>query len=127
MAHDAFMAFKTVSSGSYFGYAFIHDTSGPSDVLRVYGEVDLASAPELERTIADILASSTKPLVLDLEPTAYIDSTTLGVVIRVHNRVKDRFSIALPESGPIRKLFEVTSLTSLVTSPPVTTPLSSRA
>lgn len=107
------MTLKMDPSGDGFGYAFIHDSSGDCDVVRVYGEVDIASAPELEKTILDIMEASTAPLVLDLEPCAYLDSTTLGVIIRIHKRMPERFSIALPETGPVRKIFELTNLTKL--------------
>lgn len=54
---------------------------GPSRLLTVRGELDLATAPTLERVLA-IQARHRGPLVLDLRGLSFIDVTGLAVLLR---------------------------------------------
>ena len=56
-------------------------------VLRVAGEVDLRTAPELRDRLNAVLAGGTERLVVDLEDVTFLDSTALSVLIGAHKRL----------------------------------------
>jgi anti-sigma B factor antagonist len=51
-------------------------------VLTLSGELDLASAPELEQRLQEILAESPRRLLLDLNQLTFVDSAGVSVLIR---------------------------------------------
>jgi anti-anti-sigma factor len=55
--------------------------NGRSTLLTVRGELDLASAPSLERALA-AQARRAVPLLLDLRGLSFIDAFGLGVLLR---------------------------------------------
>ncbi len=75
--------------------------------LRVAGELDLATAPQLEAAIGSCAAppASRTPVVLDLTAVTFIDSTGLGVVLRANDSLGGRLSIA--PSRACERLFEI--------------------
>lgn len=79
-------------------------------VVAVFGEVDLATVPELRAALQDGLATGAAELWLDLAPTTFMDSSGLHAVFDGHTRATAlgrRMAIALPP-GPVRRLFELT-------------------
>jgi anti-sigma B factor antagonist len=56
--------------------------SGKSLVLGIHGELDLLTAPELERAVETALAESPALLALDLTPTTFLDSSGARQVAR---------------------------------------------
>jgi anti-sigma B factor antagonist len=81
-------------------------------VLALAGDLDLASAPELKRTLHDLLGSGRTRLVLDLGCVAFMDSTALGVMVGIHRRLSEDERLAVAEPGPaVSRLFEVSGLT----------------
>jgi anti-sigma B factor antagonist len=65
------------------GQLLIHrsdDTAGV--VLALSGELDLASAPELEKALGDLQPKAGQRVLLDLAQLTFMDSTGLGVVVR---------------------------------------------
>lgn len=51
-------------------------------VLAIHGELDLVTAPELERAVETALAGSPALLALDLTPTTFLDSSGARQVAR---------------------------------------------
>jgi anti-sigma B factor antagonist len=51
-------------------------------VLTLVGELDLATAPELERCLQEILAEAPRRLLLDLDELTFVDSAGVTVLIR---------------------------------------------
>lgn len=79
-------------------------------VLEAVGEIDLATAPELQqRLIAAVTAGDT---VLDLVAVGFIDSTGLRVLISAHEAAEAagrRFGLLVAE-GPVTKLLRITGV-----------------
>ncbi len=50
-------------------------------VVAVRGEIDLFTAPELKKTLADAIENGAARVVVDLSETTFLDSTALGVLI----------------------------------------------
>ncbi|MBT8202350.1 MAG: STAS domain-containing protein [Acidimicrobiia bacterium] len=80
-------------------------------IVTVVGEIDLASAPNLESTLADRIGSGVK-LIVDLDRVTFIDSTGLRVLISSHREVENHggsFAV-VPGSGPVARLLDLTGV-----------------
>lgn len=88
------------------------DPGGGEVVLRLTGEIDPHTAPDLERELGRVLDHDTGRLVLDLEGVSFIDSSGLRVFISAHREVSERggrFTLRSPSDTTVR-LLEVTGL-----------------
>jgi anti-sigma B factor antagonist len=55
-------------------------------LIELFGELDLASAPELEQVIARAEATDAREIVVDLSGLEFIDSTGISLLIRTARR-----------------------------------------
>jgi len=94
-----------------FGFATDHEHA----VLRVFGEIDVASAPALRDPLL-ALADGTRPFgIVDMSDVSFIDSSGLSALVTARKRLQTegrelRLVITRPN---VRKVFEVTGLTDL--------------
>jgi anti-anti-sigma factor len=58
-------------------------------VIAVSGELDLASADQLDRAIRDAEQIATGWIVIDLEDLSFLDSTGLGVLLQARRRATE--------------------------------------
>ncbi len=91
--------------------ATAHHTSGEWDLLAVRGEVDLATAPQLERDIGEHVREGCK-LCLDLTGVGFMDSTGLRVLIGALKSVEEAGGELriVPGDGAVAKLLTITGL-----------------
>jgi anti-sigma B factor antagonist len=84
-------------------------------VVSVAGEVDLYTAPALERALFGAVAGGTGRVIIDLARCGFIDSTALGILVMANKRLRDgRGPLALVTADRhILKVLEVTGLTPL--------------
>lgn len=85
---------------------------GDRSVLRVGGEVDVATAPRLREQLIVLVNEQRYQLVVDLSDVDFIDSTGLGVLIGALKRVRSHDGdLHLVCSDPrIVRVFEITGL-----------------
>lgn len=57
-------------------------------VMRVSGEIDMATAPKLRQHVQNVTARGPDGLVLDLDNVDFIDSTGLGVMVGAAKRMR---------------------------------------
>jgi anti-sigma B factor antagonist len=69
-------------------------------VVVVEGELDLWSAPQLRRTLRELLVTGRKRLVLDLAGVRFMDSTALGVLVGIDRRLESDQRVAIAQAGP---------------------------
>jgi anti-sigma B factor antagonist len=85
---------------------------GPA-VLTVRGEHDLNTAPELRRRL-DTLIETGDPIVIDLSPATFVDSSILGVLLDSPRRATDAaipFAIAQADGSiAVSRVLQVTGL-----------------
>jgi anti-anti-sigma factor len=81
-------------------------------VLRLGGELDLASVDELERRLAGVLAAAPARIVVDLGPLAFIDSSGLRAIIQgdAAARATDVELVLWPGDDSIQRVFELTGV-----------------
>jgi anti-sigma B factor antagonist len=81
-------------------------------VVAARGEVDLYTAPELERALAGPLTKGAMQLVVDFTAATFIDSTALHVLLRAARQLdgKEGELIVVAPDPKVRKVFEITGL-----------------
>jgi anti-sigma B factor antagonist len=81
-------------------------------VVSVTGEIDLFTAPEFKQAVTAPIASGVDHVIVDLMETTFIDSSSLGVLIGAHRRLKARGGrlIVACEAESIVKTFRITGL-----------------
>jgi anti-sigma B factor antagonist len=85
---------------------------GKAHVVAVSGEVDLFTAPEFKQRVMAPIAAGVDHVVVDLMATTFIDSSSLGVLIGAHRRLKSRggrLAVAC-DNEAIVKTFRITGL-----------------
>ncbi len=89
----------------------IEDTEA-GHVVRVSGELDLATAPQLSTVLLDAAGQSTLPVVLDLAGVTFIDSSALRTLVLAGRELADagrKLQIG-PRSDRVSKVLEMTQL-----------------
>jgi anti-anti-sigma factor len=86
---------------------------GTATVVRVRGEVDLATAPQLRGMLLEVLAARPAThLVIDLSAVTFLDSTGIGVLVGAHQRVtaSGGWFSAVVSTPMVRRVLQVTGL-----------------
>jgi len=93
-------------------FTVAEDVGGDGErVIRVRGELDIESAPDLERVLLRSRPAGER-VVLDLADLRFMDSTGLRVLLRARAAAEDeRWEIAMRNVPPtIRRLFDMTGV-----------------
>ncbi len=61
------------------------DADGGGLLIRLGGELDLASLPEVQPALDRLLALAPQPVCVDLADLAFLDSTGVALLIRIAN------------------------------------------
>jgi anti-sigma B factor antagonist len=91
----------------------IQKAIGPQDTgavtVKLTGSLDTATAPELERQLAPVLAGPVKDLVFDLAPLKFISSAGLRVFAAARKQLKERGGQAsfVNMQPQIQEVFEI--------------------
>ena len=86
-------------------------------VIAVTGEIDLFTAPEFKQHVSEPIDAGISRVVVDLLGTTFIDSSSLGVLIGAHRRLKLRGGslVIVCDSDAITKTFRITGLDGVFT------------
>lgn len=88
-------------------------TEGGRVVLTLRGELDLATAPELERAVSAPLGAG-QDLVLDLRELEFMDSSGIRVLVTAHAQATERgASFAVVRPGPDSPVDSILSIAGL--------------
>ena len=92
----------------------IKDRSVGADthVVSVSGEVDLFTAPTFKQRVMAPIAAGVEHVVVDLTEATFVDSSSLGVLIGAHRRLKSRGGrlVVACNNEAIVKTFRITGL-----------------
>ena len=85
---------------------------GDTHVVAVSGEVDLFTAPEFKQRVMAPITAGLERVIVDLTETTFIDSSSLGVLIGAHRRLKSRGGqlVVACDTDAIIKTFRITGL-----------------
>jgi anti-sigma B factor antagonist len=85
---------------------------GPAAGLTAQGQVDLATAPELEEHLDVAIRESAGPFALDLSGVDFLDSSGLQILLRARGLLgrEDRALAVICPHGPVRRVFELSGL-----------------
>jgi anti-sigma B factor antagonist len=68
---------------------------GDSYLVRLSGELDLYSSPQLENELEKLIRAGAEHVLVDLTDVPFLDSSGLGVLLGAARRLgKDRFALA---------------------------------
>ena len=97
-------------SPPYTPFAISTARTGEGTVIAPIGELDLASAGQLEREVTHARSEGSARIVLDLHQVDFIDSTGLRVLLALLNDAKRNGHVLtlVPPSPPARRIFEIT-------------------
>jgi anti-sigma B factor antagonist len=106
---------RDASAGTVFESPFRieEERLGPATVMLVlHGEADLHSAPELRERLRATIDDGAEKVILDLSDSAFVDSTSLGVLLGAMKRLRERdgqIRLVVPRPD-VRRIFEITLL-----------------
>jgi anti-sigma B factor antagonist len=85
---------------------------GDAGAVRVSGEVDMYTAPQLKQCLLELIDGGARRIVVDLSAVTFIDSTALGVLIGGVRRVHAAGgAMALVVTGrPVHRVLSITGL-----------------
>lgn len=89
------------------------ETVGPVLIVRLRGDVDMASVPAVSAHVLDALTKDTAGLVVDLSGVRYLDSAGVHLLFDLARRLeagRQGMAISLGATSPIRRLLEITNL-----------------
>jgi anti-sigma B factor antagonist len=81
-------------------------------LIAVSGELDIASAPELEQALDQIRPELTKLVIVDLRELEFMDSTGLSIIVRAHQRLSESdCELTLIKGQPqVQRLLDLTGV-----------------
>jgi anti-sigma B factor antagonist len=81
-------------------------------VVRLTGEVDLRTSPQLRGTFLELLDEQTPRIILDLTGVDYVDSSGVGTIVELKRRAMRNESkvVLVGLQARVRSLFEITRL-----------------
>jgi anti-sigma B factor antagonist len=85
---------------------------GQAYLIVLSGDFDLHTGPQFERRVLEALGRGASELVIDLSDVSFIDSTTIGILMRTRKRLaplQGRVLIVCTDRNILR-LFEITAL-----------------
>jgi anti-sigma B factor antagonist len=88
-----------------------------TQVVAVSGEIDLFTAPEFKQRVSAPIDEGRSNVIVDLTATTFIDSSSLGVLIGAHRRLKLRGGslVVVCDNDAIVKTFRITGLDGVFT------------
>ncbi len=80
------------------------------------GEVDMASAPQLEHVLGEQLAAGAQQVMVDLRQVSFMDSTGLTALFRAHEALAAAGSamVVVCGPGPVRRVLDVSGVGGVV-------------
>src|SRR5687768_13101416 len=100
----------------------ISDRQVDSDthIVAVTGEIDLFTAPEFKQRVSAPIDAGRTRVVVDLTETTFIDSSSLGVLIGAHRRLRrlEGSLVIVCSNDAIVKTFRITGLDGVFTIVP---------
>lgn len=84
--------------------------------IRLEGELDIYSAPDLERAISRVESAGPRLLGIDLRHLSFLDSTGLHVLIDAHTRLSgaNRRLVLIRGPSTVQRVFQITGMDNIL-------------
>ena len=91
--------------------------AGGAATIRVTGDLDCHTAPQLRAALAGVVADGVRQVTLDLGGTPFMDSTGLSVLVGGLKRLREHGGdmVVTSPTRATRSLFELTGLDAVLT------------
>jgi anti-sigma B factor antagonist len=88
------------------------EIEGATAQLALEGELDIASAPQVERELKRLEAAEPMTLLLDLRRLAFMDSTGLRLIVAADARAREqgRRLVVVRGPAPVQRILQMTRL-----------------
>ncbi len=96
--------------------------------IRLFGELDLRSAREIQSALSEAVGDRTRELIVDLRKVSFIDSTALGALVRAAEQLRNQgrmMTLLITPGDPVDGLIKVSGLSerfALLSEPPEIAP-----
>jgi anti-sigma B factor antagonist len=90
---------------------FQRESVGAPGVVRVVGEIDLATAPQLRTLLGELIDAGAAQVVLDCSGLEFLDSSGIGVLVAARSRLGDDGALVLvAPPAHVRKVLDITGV-----------------
>jgi anti-sigma B factor antagonist len=89
---------------------------GDDTVLRLAGDIDIHSAPEITEQLTRLQGEGNRAIVVDLSGVSFLDSSALGALVAAHRAQTEAggtLKIAAPRAH-VLKVFRITRLSEVI-------------
>ena len=107
------MAIEVLPAYAPSGCAFIHESIDKAEIVHVFGEVDIATSPQLESILLTSVRIG-KRIIVDLAECSYIDSTVISSLLRAQRALGDHLRIVVAEAGGVARVLSITGVTQVL-------------
>jgi len=90
-------------------YALVHESTDRAEIVHVFGDLDLVSAPEFESHMVKSVRIG-KGLIVNLLGCKYIDSTALAALVRAQKVVGSRLRVVITQGSNVDRVFKITAM-----------------
>ena len=100
--------------------AWADQVDASTQVVSVRGEIDLFTAPEFKQHVNGAIDEGRRLVIVDLNEATFIDSSSLGILISAHRRLRGRGGrlVIACDVAPILNTFSITGLDSVMEMAP---------
>ena len=88
---------------------------GDHAMIKIGGEIDLATNPQLQAVLVDLVDRGLHQLIIDLDQVSFLDCAGIGMLVDARRRVQEHGgSLKLVRPAPlVRRVLEVTGMTAV--------------
>jgi anti-anti-sigma factor len=97
------------------------ETHDDIPVARIEGEIDMTNAQPIGERLRGLLTNRSEALIVDLEPTTYLDSsgiTLLFGLVEELRRRQQQLHVVVPDGSPLRRVIGIVGLDQAVPTHP---------
>ena len=97
------------------------ETRDDIPVARIDGEIDMTNAGAIGERLRDLLSNRSEALIVDLEPTTYLDSSGIALLFGLVEELRRRqqeLHLVVPQGAPLRRVIAIAGLDQAVPTHP---------
>ncbi len=79
-------------------------------LIEIIGDLDMSNVERLQAVFDELHVGDKSVVVVSFELCTYCDSTGLGRLVRLSNRIAPQLRVVVPKMSSIRRVFDITGL-----------------